>query len=200
MVEPIVFLIDDDSAVRDSLSMLVRSIGLNVAAYESPEQFLNQYQSEKIGCLLLDIRMPGISGLAFQETLNSLEFGLPIIFITGHGDVNQCSKAFKAGAADFLTKPIDEHELIDSIQRAIASSIAAQAEKASNVVNLQKLALLTAREREVLKLVVDGMSNKLIARHLDVSLRTVESHRANVFEKLEVSSLAECLKIYLAAT
>jgi two-component system response regulator FixJ len=200
MLEPVVFLVDDDSAVRDSLSLLIRSIGLKVVAFERPQQFLDQYQPQQVGCLLLDIRMPSVSGLAFQETLNDIGFSVPIIFITGHGDVAQCSRAFKAGAADFLTKPIDEHELIESVQKAIAASIARHAASEANAASRKKFEMLTPREREVLALVVDGMSSKMIARALDLSLRTVESYRAKVFEKLEVDSLAECIKIHLAAT
>ncbi|MES2536529.1 MAG: response regulator [Pseudomonadota bacterium] len=199
MLEPVVFLVDDDSAVRDSLSLLIHSIGLKVAAFERPQQFLDQYHPQQVGCLLLDIRMPNVSGLTFQEALNDIGFSIPIIFITGHGDVAQCSRAFRAGAADFLTKPIDEHELIESVQKAIATSVARQAASESNAAERKKLALLTPREREVLAMVADGMSSKMIARALDLSLRTVESYRAKVFEKLEVNSLAECVKIQLAA-
>lgn len=199
MLEPVVFLVDDDHGVRDSLSVLIRSIGLNVVTYEHPQLFLDRYDPNQVGCLVLDIRMPDISGLKLQETLNLNGHDMPIIFITGHGDVAQCRRAFKAGAVDFLDKPIDEQALIDSLQKAIRSSIASHKEGASTIATQHKLNRLTEREHEVLDLIVDGLPNKVIARKLGVSTRTVESHRAKVFEKLEVGSLAECVKIHLSA-
>lgn len=199
MFEPVVFLVDDDSAVRDSLGLLIRSIGLKVISYDNPQQFLDQYDARQIGCLVLDIRMPGINGLTVQEALNHKGDMIPIIFITGHGDVAQCSRAFKAGAVDFLTKPIDEQTLIDSLQKAIKSSISQHMKNEANSAIEQKLSRLTERENDVLRLIVEGLPNKLIAHQLKVSTRTVESHRAKVFEKLEVNSLAECLKIQLTA-
>lgn len=199
MLEPVVFLVDDDHAVRDSLSLLIRSIGLKVIAYEHPQEFFEQYDAGQVGCLVLDIRMPGISGLTVQEVLNTKGYTIPIIFITGHGDVAQCSRAFKAGAVDFLTKPIDEQALIDSLQNAIKSSIELHRQSKINSNLQQKLNRLTERENEVLHWVVEGLPNKIIADKLKVSTRTVESHRAKVFEKLEVNSLAECVKIQLIA-
>lgn len=198
-LEPVVYLVDDDSAIRDSLSMLIRSVGIAIDSYATPKEFLENYQPHQIGCLLLDIRMPGTNGLSFQDELLKIDFDMPIIFITGHGDVNQCSRAFKAGAVDFLSKPIDEHALIDSMQKAISRHITSRAEKQHSMENMKRLEQLTTRECEVLKLIVEGLSNKEIARQFDLSLRTVESHRANIFEKLGVSSLVECVKIYLIA-
>jgi two-component system response regulator FixJ len=195
MFDPVVFLVDDDHGVRDSLSLLIRSIGLKVSAYEHPQQFLDQYDDRQIGCLLLDIRMPSISGLKVQEMLNINGYTIPIIFITGHGDVAQCSRAFRAGAVDFLIKPIDEQVLIDSLQKAIKSSLVSHKHGQANIATQNKLNRLTERENEVLSLILDGLPNKMIARKFGVSTRTVESHRANVFEKLEVRSLAECVKI-----
>jgi|SRR5450830_5963 len=198
MLEPVVFLVDDDLAVRDSLSLLIKSIGLNVIAYEHPQAFLDDYDASQVGCLILDIRMPGISGLTIQDILKQKGYVIPIIFITGHGDIAQCTRAFKAGAVDFLTKPVDEQSLIDSLQMAIKSSIELHRQSKLNADVHAKLSRLSERENEVLHLVVEGMPNKVIADKLRVSTRTVESHRAKLFEKLEVSSLAECVRIQLS--
>jgi two-component system response regulator FixJ len=199
MLEPVVFLIDDDLAVRDALSLLIKSVGLNVIAYEHPQTFLDTYDASQVGCLILDIRMPGISGLTIQEILKQKGYVIPIIFITGHGDIAQCTRAFKAGAVDFLTKPVDEQALIDSLQMAIKSSIELHRQSKRNADVHEKLSRLSDRENEVLHLVVEGMPNKVIADKLKVSTRTVESHRAKLFEKLEVNSLAECVRIQLSA-
>jgi two-component system, LuxR family, response regulator FixJ len=198
MFEPVVYLVDDDPAVRDALSLLIRSIGLNVIVFEHAQHFLDHYDPGHVACLVLDIRMPDMNGLALQEALRVAGHAVPVIFITGHGDVAQCTRAFKAGAADFLAKPIDEQALIDSLQRAIKASIALHRRHAMDAQIHQKLGRLTERENDVLRLIVDGLPNKLIARRLDVSTRTVESHRAKVFEKLEVDSLAECVKMHVA--
>jgi FixJ family two-component response regulator len=193
-MQPIVYLVDDDFAVRDSLSLLISSIGLNVVAYGHPQNFLDAYDPNQVGCLVLDIRMPGINGLSVQEIMNENGSRIPIIFITGHGDVSQCSKAFKAGAVEFLTKPIDEHLLLNSLQKAIRQNIEDH-KKSSKVQAIQsRINSLTEREQEVLKLVTEGLPNKTIAQRLDVSTRTVETHRASLFEKLECSSLAELVK------
>lgn len=194
MFEPTVFLVDDDPAVRDSISMLIRSIGLSVVTYAHPQNFLDAYDPAQIGCLVLDIRMPGINGLSVQEIMNGKGHAIPTIFITGHGDVFQCSKAFKAGAVDFLTKPIDEHLLLDSIQKAIQHSIADHKQSAEVQTIQKRINTLTPREREILKMVVDGLPNKTIAQRLEISTRTVETHRASLFEKMECGSLAELVK------
>ncbi|MEB0217415.1 MULTISPECIES: response regulator transcription factor [unclassified Undibacterium] len=199
MLEPVVFLVDDDLAVRDSLSLLIKSVGLNVIAYEHPQAFLDDYDASQVGCLILDIRMPGISGLTIQDILKQKGYVIPIIFITGHGDIAQCTRAFKAGAVDFLTKPVDEQSLIDSLQMAIKSSIELHRQSKLNADVYEKISRLSERENQVLHLLVEGMPNKVIADRLKVSTRTVESHRAKLFEKLEVSSLAECVRIQLSA-
>jgi len=198
MIEPTVFLIDDDGAVRDSLSLLIRSIGLRVQAFEDVQQFLNHYQPDMVCCLILDIRMPGVNGLSFQESLNEMGSTIPIIFITGHGDLAQCTRAFKAGAVDFLVKPIDEQALIDCVQKTIKLSEERYQARRFNEDILLKIGRLTDREKLVLELIVDGLPNKTIADKLGVSVRTVESHRANAIEKLEVTSLADCVKLQLA--
>jgi len=200
VLEPKVFLVDDDSAVRDALSMLINSVGLNVITFNHPQKFLDAYNPKQVGCLILDIRMPGINGLSVQEILNRNGNQIPIIFITGHGDVSLCSNAFKAGASDFLTKPIDEHQLLGSIQKAIQQNISYH-QKSSETQEIQnKIDNLTQREREVMSLVVEGFPNKIISKNLGISTRTVETHRASLFEKLEVNSLAELVKLQFTIT
>lgn len=198
MPDPVVYIVDDDPAVRDSVSLLLRSVGLATICLEHPDDFLAEYVPRP-GCLLLDIRMPHVSGLAFYEKLVAQGMSIEVIFITGHGDVMQCRRAFRAGAADFLMKPIDETVLIESVQKAIAASLARHADAVLHVDFSEKLGLLTQREREIMQKLVDGQTNKGIAFELGLSLRTVESHRARIFEKLSVSSLAECVKNYLNA-
>jgi len=195
MQEPLVYLLDDDAAVRDSLTLLIRSIGLKVVAYSSPKEFLDNYDSKEVGCLVLDIRMPSMSGLAVQNTIGTKGWDIPIIFITGHGDTSQCRSAFKAGAADFLMKPIDEHTLLDSLQNAIQKNIASHQHKQAQKSAHTKFACLSKREREVCELIVVGLPNKQIANKLSVALRTVENHRAAVFQKLGANSLAELVRM-----
>lgn len=197
-INPVIYIVDDDPAVRDSISLLLRSVGLNTRCFESPDDFLAGYAPVP-GCLLLDIRMPHVSGLAFYEKLVAQGIAIGVIFITGHGDVVQCRRAFRAGAVDFLTKPIDETILIESVQKAIAASMARHSDIVLRNEFSRKLGLLTQREREIMHKLMDGHTNKQIAYQLDLSLRTVESHRARVFEKLSVTSLAECVKNYLHA-
>jgi two-component system response regulator FixJ len=198
MLEPTVFLIDDDAAVRDSLSLLIRSIGLHVKAFEDVQQFLDHYRADMICCLILDIRMPGVNGLSFQESLNKNGNTIPVIFITGHGDLAQCTRAFKAGAIDFLVKPIDEQALIDCVQKTMKLSEERNQARLFKEDVLLKIRRLTDREKLTLALMVEGLPNKTIADKLNVSVRTVESHRARTFEKLEVTSLADCIKLQLA--
>jgi FixJ family two-component response regulator len=196
---PTVFIVDDDPAVRDSLEMLIRTQGMYVRAYPSATHFLKDFLPEAIGCLVLDIRMPQITGLALQEMLQSKNMHLPIVFITGHGDVEQCSRAFRNGAIDFLTKPIDQGRLLDGIRRGIRMCIQQHQQESENLDVMQRLSRLSAREREVLDLIADGMSSKEIAAQLGLSPRTVDVYRANLFDKLEVPSLADLVRFYLRA-
>jgi two-component system response regulator FixJ len=193
---PVVYIVDDDPAVRDALGLLLRSVGIATRCFADPDAFLAQYDARP-GCLLLDIRMPHVSGLAFHEKLVGQGIAIGVIFITGHGDVMQCRRAFKAGAADFLMKPIDETVLIESVQKAIAASLARHGEARLRADFGARLATLTGREREVMHMLMDGVTNKEAAYALDISLRTVESHRARIFEKLAVASLADCVRQYL---
>ncbi len=194
LFEPTVFLVDDDDAVRHSLHMLISTYGLQVCSLPSAEAFLETWHSEAIGCLVLDIRMGGISGLTLQQLLQDRDISIPIVFITGHGDISACRRAFRSGAVDFLTKPVDEQLLMDSIRRGIVQDLARHRTRA-DVRNLRdKLAQLSDRENEVLALMLEGLPNKLIARQIDLSTRTVESHRARIFVKLEADSLAELVR------
>ena len=197
--QPIVYLVDDDPAVLDSLSMLLRSNGLEVIAYDSPEVFLstyNQHHDHQIACVILDLRMPLFSGLDVQKILQLDNADLPIIFITGHGDVEQCAVAFKNGAVDFLTKPIDERALLKAIDTALQRSIEKHRQEAAHQEVETKLSRLSPREREVFKQVMQGASSKQIASVLQVSSRTIESHRASLFDKLECHSLAQLIRTY----
>jgi two-component system response regulator FixJ len=196
-VEPTVYLVDDDAAVRDALALLIRSVGLKVKTYGDPAHFLADIKGDEAGCLVLDIRMPVINGFAVQERLTSSGCGLPIILITGHGDVAQCRRAFRNGAVDFLTKPIDEHALIESLQKAIRQRQALR-EASQQIAEVRaRLTKLSARERSVFDLIGDGVPNKLIADQLNLSLRTVEAYRASVFEKLAATSVADLVRLKL---
>ncbi|WP_293813817.1 response regulator [uncultured Aquitalea sp.] len=196
---PTVFIVDDDPAVRDSLALLIMAQGMRTVTYGSAMEFLDSYTEGEIGCLVLDIRMPQITGLALQEKLVERGVTVPIVFITGHGDIEQCRRAFQSGAIDFLTKPIDQNRLIDSLRKGIRMSIQQQQQDEETQEVMNQLARISGREREVLELVADGLSSKEIARQLDLSPRTIEVHRANLFSKLGVDSLADLIRFYLKA-
>jgi len=187
----LVYLVDDDDAVRDSLGMLLRSIGLECEPYGSALEFLEHYDSGRHACLVADIRMPGLSGLELQQRLNEQRAGIPVIFITGHGDVPMAVTAMKAGAADFIQKPFRDQDLIDRIHKALEHDRERRVGRAEEETIRERLALLTPREAEVMQRVVRGQANKVIAMDLGVSQRTVELHRARVMRKLKMRSLAE---------
>ncbi|MES2917198.1 MAG: response regulator [Pseudomonadota bacterium] len=192
--EPTVFLVDDDAAVRQSLALLITTYGLPVESCTSAEEFLARWQPDAVGCLVLDIRMAGMSGLALQALLQERRIRIPIVFITGHGDVTACRRAFQGGAVDFLTKPVDEQALMDGIRKAISLDIQ-QRQTESEVVHLrERFAQLSERERQVLNLILDGLPNKLIAREIGLSTRTVESHRSRIYLKLGANSLAQLVR------
>jgi two-component system, LuxR family, response regulator FixJ len=195
--QTIVYLIDDDEAVREGLALLITTIGLKVQAFASPFAFLEQLDPEALGCLVVDVRMPGMSGLELQELLRQRNIDLPVVVITGHGDVNLARRAFLGGAVEFLTKPIDEQTLIETLQRAVRSLIRSRERLGIARQAREHLSKLSARELEVLRLMVDGLTNKQIARNLKLSPRTVETHRAHLLEKLEVDSLAGLVRLYL---
>ena len=194
-----VFVIDDDEAVRTSLRLLLKSVGLPVETFASAQEFLDQFDGDRPGCLVLDIRMPGMSGLDLQQKLNAVHSITPIVFITGHGDVPMAVEAMQAGAVDFIQKPFRDQDLIDGIHRALDTDRANRAELRERDEIRRRMGQLTPREREVLDLVTQGKANKVIAGDLNVSQRTVEIHRARVMEKMGASSLAHLVRMVIEA-
>ena len=194
-----VFVVDDDPAVRDALAMLIRSVDLEVETFASGTDFLDAHDSQVTGCLVLDVRMPGMSGLDLQETLAAHGSALPIIFVTGHADVPMAVRAIRAGAFDFIEKPFQDQELLDRIHQALDLASRERRDREKSLRIVDHLALLTPREREVLQLVVQGHANKVIANRLELSQRTVEIHRANVMRKMEAGSLADLVRMMVRA-
>jgi len=191
----IVYLVDDEFVIRDSLTLLIETSGFNIQSFESAQDFLDRYDSERPGCLLLDVRMPAMSGLELQEELSKRNISLPIIFISGHADVADSAKAFRAGAIDFLEKPFENSVLLERIEEGINKDIYARTQRSFKSEIQQRLEQLTPREMEVLRLVISSHSNKESAKILKVSNRTIDAHRARIMEKLQVGSLAELMKI-----
>ena len=194
---PIVFIVDDDEAVRNSLRLLVKSVGLSATALVSAQEFLASYDPLQPGCLVLDVRMPGMSGLELQQQLNLRGAVIPVIFITGHGDVPMAVAAMQQGAFDFLQKPFRDQDLMDRIQRALEKDGANRAELGERSRIREQYETLTPREREVLALVTSGKANKVMAAALGLSQRTIEIHRARVMEKMGASSLAHLVRMVL---
>jgi len=194
---PLIFIVDDDEAVRNSLRLLVKSISLTASAYASAQEFLGSYDPQQPGCLVLDVRMPGMSGLELQQQLNLRGAVIPVIFITGHGDIPMAVEAMQHGAFDFLQKPFRDQDLIDRIQRALEKDRTNRAELGERSVIRQRRDSLTPREREVLALVTSGKANKVMAADLGLSQRTVEIHRARVMEKMGASSLAQLVRMVM---
>jgi len=193
-----VFVVDDDPGIRRSLELLLDSVGLEVSCFASTTEFLDAYDPDAPGCLLLDVRLPTISGLALQEQLRTMHSMLPIIFITAHGDVPLAVRAMHAGAFDFLEKPFNDQELIDRTQAALEHDAKNRQQLGRHEEILVQLGRLTAREREVMEHVVNGQANKVIAHELGISERTVEIHRSRVMEKMHASSLAQLVRMWLA--
>jgi two-component system response regulator FixJ len=194
---PTIFVVDDDEAVRNSLRFLLKSVGLTAVTLASADEFLKSYKPEQAGCLVLDVRMPGMSGLELQQELNLRGAMIPVIFITGHGDVPMAVEAMQHGAFDFLQKPFRDQELIDHIQRALAADQKnRQLLKERDRVRV-RLDSLTPREHEVLNLMLRGTPNKVMAAELGLSQRTVEIHRARVMEKTEASSVAQLVRMVM---
>lgn len=195
--KPVVFIVDDDEAVRDSLRLLFKSVGLVSKAYNSATDFLEAFDPEQPGCLVLDVRLPGLSGLDLQRELTEKHAILPIIFISGHGDIPMAVKAMRDGAVDFIQKPFRDQELIDRIHEALKldAENRAQIEQYDAIrLNFEKL---TGREREVLDSVIKGKANKVIAADINVSQRTVEVHRANGMEKMQAKSVAHLVRMMM---
>ena len=193
-----VFVVDDDEEVRDAMKRLMNSVGLKVETFASAEEFLAQFDSARPGCLLLDVRMEGMSGLDLQKRLALEEVQPPIIIITGHGDVPMAVRAVMAGAVDFIEKPFNEQVLLDSVHRAIELDGAHRGRVLQLADISARLECLTSRERETLDLVVAGKRNKVIASELGISQSTVESHRAKVMEKMQAESLSDLMRMMLS--
>lgn len=190
-----VYVVDDDDAVRDSLAMLLRSVDLPVETFDSGIAFLEKFRPEMSGCLILDIRMPKMSGIEVQQKLRELGCRLPVIFITGHGDIPMAVQAIKEGAADFIQKPFRDQELLDRIHEALATDTAQRSAETLRATLATRYDSLTDREREVMLMVVAGKANKVVALDLNLSQRTVEIHRARVMEKMQARSLADLVKM-----
>ena len=194
-----VYVIDDDEAVRDSLRMLLRSVGLPVVCFDAGQTFLDQVELNAPGCLVLDIRMPGISGMELAQRMREQDSLMPIIFITGHGDVPMAVEAMKLGALDFLQKPFRDQDLLDRIQQALQNDAERRQEITERETIRARINSLTPRERQVLDMILEGKANKVIAIDLELSQRTVEIHRARVMEKMQARSLATLVQMVMQA-
>jgi FixJ family two-component response regulator len=194
-VSGVVFVIDDDPSMRAALEDLISSIGLRVQLFASPEEFLQSSPPDVLGCLVLDVRLPGMSGLTFQRELAAAGIAFPIIFITGHGDISMSVRAMKAGAVEFLTKPFHEQDLLDAIHSAIERDRGRRRGTAIAVQLQERFSTLTERERQIMALVVAGRANKQIAGELDLSEMTVKVHRGQVMRKMKASSLPELVRM-----
>ncbi len=195
-LSPLIHLIDDDEAVRASLALLIGTVGLRVQAWADPQAFMAGFDRQGIGAIVLDVRMPGISGLTVLDQLVAQGVDQPVIMLTGHGTVEMCRRAFKSGAAEFLEKPVDDEALLEALQNAVRQHVKSRERHQADRAARERFAQLSAREREVLGLIVAGLTNKEIGRALDVSPRTVETHRANLFAKLQAESLAQLIRGY----
>lgn len=198
-LSPLIHLIDDDEAVRSSLALLIGTVGLRVQGWSDAQAFLDTaLRRDEIGAIVLDVRLPGISGLAVLDTLMARGVDQPVIMLTGHGTVEMCRRAFKAGAAEFLEKPVNADLLLDTLQKAVREHVRTRARAQADRDARERFAALSEREREVLGLIVAGLTNKEIGRALALSPRTVETHRANLFAKLGADSLALLIRRYAA--
>jgi two-component system response regulator DctR len=195
MIQPTVFVVDDDTGVRKSIRELLISVGLAVETFESAQSFLDAFDAARLGCLVLDVRMAHMSGLALEARLAEMGADIPIVFISGHGDISMAVGAVKRGAVDFVPKPYQEQHLLDAVNEALRRGALARAAPLDASGLTERLQMLTSREREVLDLALDGHSCKMIARELGISHRTVERHRSRLLEKLGVASVTELLRL-----
>ncbi len=195
-----VYVVDDDQAVRDSLRWLIESVDLNVTTFSNGQELLDNFEEQEISCLVLDVRMPGISGLDLQQRLKKMGSGVPVIIVTGHADVPMAIQAMKAGAFDFIEKPYSDQLLLERIQCAIEQDDCFKKQQVINNEINQRIDSLTPREREVMGLVVSGHSNKSIAKELGVSIKTVEVHRGNLMTKMQAKSLSELVRLVMSSS
>ena len=193
---PLIHLVDDDPAVRDSLALLIGTVGLRVQPWEHPQAFLDGFDRDAIGAIVLDVRMPGLGGLQVLEALRDQGVDQPVVMLTGHGTVAMCRRAFKGGAAEFLEKPVDDQQLLDALQAAVRQHVRSRQSHQADREARERYAQLSPREREVLGLIVAGLTNKEIGRALALSPRTVETHRAHLFGKLGAPTLAQLILRY----
>lgn len=195
-LSPLIHLIDDDEAVRASLALLIGTVGLRVQTWADPQEFMRSFDRQGVGAIVLDVRMPGTSGLTVLDALIDQGVDQPVIMLTGHGTVELCRRAFKAGATEFLEKPVDDEVLLEALQNAVRQHVHSRERHQADRQAHERYAQLSDREREVLGLIVEGLTNKEIGRALGLSPRTVETHRANLFAKLQVESLAHLIRHY----
>ena len=194
---PTVFVLDDDPAVRNSLQWLLESVGLKVETYESSEEFIGAYADSTPGCLVLDVRIPGTSGLDLLEQFPQRKIGIPVIVLTGYGDVPMAVRALKGGAVDFIEKPFNDQTLVDSVHKAIRRDGQMRRQRSERMESALRVTRLTPRERQVMDLVVVGRANKQVAGELGCSCKTVEVHRARVMEKMQADSVAALVRMAL---
>jgi FixJ family two-component response regulator len=192
---PTIFVIDDDASVRKSLSRLLESMGFTAETFGSAEEFLERGHFEGIGCIVLDVAMPGLNGLELQDRLNKSEYTMPVIFITGHGDIPMSVTAMKKGAVDFLAKPFDDEGLLDAVRTAVEKDRKSHEARIEMRDIRKRIDRLTPRETQILRYVISGMLNKQIAFHLNIAEKTVKIHRANIMEKLHVTSVADLVRL-----
>jgi FixJ family two-component response regulator len=199
MIEPTVFIVDDDTGVRKSIGELLISVGLAVETFDAAQSFLDAFDTARPGCLVLDVRMAHMSGLALEAKLAELGADIPIVFITGHGDISMAVSAIKRGAVDFVPKPYQEQQLLDAVNEALRRDALRRASPADAIGPAERLQMLTSREREVLDLALKGCSSKVIADELGISHRTVELHRSHLLGKLGVASITELSRLNLGS-
>ncbi|HHJ36031.1 MAG TPA: response regulator transcription factor [Gammaproteobacteria bacterium] len=192
-----VYIIDDAEEVRSAITLLMESVGLDVLAFHSADDFLSRYRTDFEGCILLDVRMPGMSGLDLQEKLNEMGDAPPVIIISGHGDIPMAVKAVQAGAINFVEKPFNEQELLDSVHRAFKVDSIQRGKNMKTEAIREKIVTLTKREKEVLYAITSGKRNKVIAADLNISLSTVEAHRGHVMQKMEAKSLSDLMRMVI---
>jgi two-component system, LuxR family, response regulator FixJ len=198
-IAPMVHVVDDNRVVQESVQLLLHTVGLHAQVYPSAQDFLGVYNDNMAGCLLLDVRMPGMSGLELQRTLNERHCILPVVFMTGHGDVQMAVAAMQSGAVDFIMKPFNDQELLERVGKAMHRDEQQRLVLKERHEIKRRLISLSEREREIMDMVVDGKANKVIAADLDLSQRTVEIHRARVMEKMQATSLAQLVRMVIAA-